>query len=402
MSVRTMVMSFLLLSILISNSSFSAQSEFEAFMDQQQEDLGSEQAEFSAYKKELEAGFAAYQQIYQEEFSAYKAEIMAQWGEFRDSSRTRWVSYAQNGEVRRSVDYETGRFEIDLLIDEKIDPAQVQQNLDKQIYLLLNSSESDAFQSDKLAQKVEKRLLSVSNLVEQGKPSEKRLFPMENLTSLRINNSGFYRVSSVAGNAVEKNVLSSPVPGKKIVKASFEIPESLLNKALRYAESVQLAAEKEKIPSSLIFAVMETESSFNPMAKSGVPAYGLMQIVPRSAGKDATKYLHGKPRILAPSYLYVSDNNITIGSAYLHVLYYKYMRKVKDPTSRLYCTIAAYNTGPGNVAKAFINIRNFGRAVKKINSLKPEQVYDILYKQLPHRETRHYVEKVSTRMEKYL
>jgi membrane-bound lytic murein transglycosylase C len=147
---------------------------------------------------------------------------------------------------------------------------------------------------------------------------------------------------------------------------------------------------------------METESSFNPMAKSHIPAYGLMQIVPHTAGKDATSYLYGKSKILAPSYLYKPENNITIGAAYLHLLHYKYMRRIKNPQSRMYCAIAAYNTGASNVAKAFINRASFNKAVTEINKLKPAQVYDKLRNYLPRKETRKYVEKVSKRMEKYL
>ena len=147
---------------------------------------------------------------------------------------------------------------------------------------------------------------------------------------------------------------------------------------------------------------METESSFNPMAKSHVPAYGLMQIVPRTAGKDATNYLYGKAKVLAPSYLYKPENNITIGAAYLHVLHYKYMRRVKNKESRVYCAIAAYNTGASNVAKAFINQASFNKAIPEINKLSPREVYDRLKNFLPRKETRTYIEKVSKRMEKYL
>jgi membrane-bound lytic murein transglycosylase C len=127
-----------------------------------------------------------------------------------------------------------------------------------------------------------------------------------------------------------------------------------------------------------------------------------MQIVPYTAGKDATNYLYGKPKILAPSYLYKPENNIAIGAAYLHVLHYQYMRRVKDEESRIYCAIAAYNTGASNVAKAFIDQASFTRAVREINKLSAEQVYSKLRKYLPRKETREYVEKVSRRMKKYL
>lgn len=148
--------------------------------------------------------------------------------------------------------------------------------------------------------------------------------------------------------------------------------------------------------------MIESESSFNPRAKSHIPAYGLMQIVPNSAGKDATAYLFGKAKVLTPSYLYDSDKNIAIGGAYLHILFYRYLKAVENPTSRLFCTIAAYNTGAGNVARAFTgDSRSVNKAAPMINSLTPQQVYQRLKRDLPYDETRRYIEKVSTRMGKY-
>ncbi|HFE39246.1 MAG TPA: transglycosylase, partial [Gammaproteobacteria bacterium] len=114
------------------------------------------------------------------------------------------------------------------------------------------------------------------------------------------------------------------------------------------------------------------------------------------------KHLYGKAKVLAPSYLYSTDNNITVGSAYLHVLYYKYLRKVKDPRSRIYCTIAAYNTGASNVARAFIKKQHFNQAVNHINKLSSDEVYQALLKRLPFKETRNYVKKVTKNMSKYL
>jgi membrane-bound lytic murein transglycosylase C len=172
-------------------------------------------------------------------------------------------------------------------------------------------------------------------------------------------------------------------------------------RSLQYQPLAEKSAEKEKLSAAMVLAIMETESSFNPMAKSHIPAYGLMQVVPRSAGRDATAYLFGKAIILAPSYLYNSRNNVMIGSAYLNQVYYKYMRYIKDPLSRLYCTIAAYNTGPGNVAKAFSDSISIRKVAPIINGMNAEQVYEQLEKQLPYEETRNYLRKVTERMKNY-
>jgi membrane-bound lytic murein transglycosylase C len=137
------------------------------------------------------------------------------------------------------------------------------------------------------------------------------------------------------------------------------------------------------------------------MATSYVPAYGMMQIVPRYAGKEVSERLWGKPKLLAPSYLYNANNNVQIGTVYLNLLYYKYFKDVKDPESRLFCSIAAYNTGPGNVARAFTGNRNLKKAIPSINKLSSEEVYDRLRKHLPYDETKDYIERVAKRMKAY-
>jgi len=90
-----------------------------------------------------------------------------------------------------------------------------------------------------------------------------------------------------------------------------------------------------------------------------------------------------------------------MGSAYLHILYYRYLRKIKHPTSRLYCAIAAYNTGSSNVAYAFIKRNNMQMAAPIINKLTPKQVYGKLIRDLKYDEPKNYLKKVSKRMDTY-
>jgi len=72
----------------------------------------------------------------------------------------------------------------------------------------------------------------------------------------------------------------------------------------------------------------------------------------------------------------------------------RYLKEIKNPTSRLYCAIASYNTGIGNVARAF-NKGKKGRlkAMKVINTLSPDEVYNIIKKRT-HTETQRYLDKV--------
>ena len=136
------------------------------------------------------------------------------------------------------------------------------------------------------------------------------------------------------------------------------------------------------------------------MARSPVPAYGLMQIVPQTAGKDATRVLYGKPKLLAPSYLYNGEKNISVGATYFYLLYHHYFRNIKDPKSRLYCSIAAYNTGVGNVARALTGTTSLKKAIRQANSLSSDEVYRQLMRKVPD-ETKNYLRRVLKRMAMY-
>ncbi len=377
--------------------------DFEAFMAEQSQGVVAQEKAFDAYKMALEQGFNDYQKAYQEEFDLYKKQISNQWGEFLDEGPKTWVSYAEDSQIRRVVDFEQGRASVSLLVDKGTAVDDVGIRISTAVYQLLNSTQADAFDSDEVAQRVEARLDQSGSLVKKGKPSQQRIFAMEDLTAVHFDSNPYRKVSTEnKSDPVQWEVTASMTGDKDIISANFVIPHSVHKKAERFAKDVTTAAANERLPPELILAVIETESSFNPMAKSHVPAYGLMQIVPRTAGRDATQHLYGESKILAPSYLYEVDKNIRVGSAYLHVLYYRYMRKVTDPISRLYCAIAAYNTGASNVGYAFTGKKSFSGAVKTINTMSSQEVYETLVSQLPYDETKKYVEKVASRMGKYV
>ena len=116
---------------------------------------------------------------------------------------------------------------------------------------------------------------------------------------------------------------------------------------------------------------------------------------------DAYEHVYGEKLLLDPEYLYDPSNNVKLGAAYLDVLNSRYLRLISNPDSRLLCTIAAYNTGAGNVARAFTGRTSVGEAAQIINGMTPEEVYRHLREHLPYEETRNYIRKVTRAQDKF-
>ncbi|VFS53132.1 Endo-type membrane-bound lytic murein transglycosylase A precursor [Budvicia aquatica] len=88
-----------------------------------------------------------------------------------------------------------------------------------------------------------------------------------------------------------QNKLRKRTSGLKVIW-SVEIPlvpNHLDKRAHKYLPLVRKAALKYKVEESLILAIMQTESSFNPYAVSRSDAMGLMQVMQHTAGKDVFK-----------------------------------------------------------------------------------------------------------------
>lgn len=170
-------------------------------------------------------------------------------------------------------------------------------------------------------------------------------------------------------------------------------------RASRYREAVNRYAEQYNLATSLMLAIMHTESNFNPFAVSPSHAVGLMQIVPGTAGTEVQRFLTGVAGTPSLETLFSPEHNIRYGAVYLHLLTRYYFGNINNTASRQMCIIAAYNGGPGAVLRHFATDND--TAVDKINSLSPEQLYTILTTDISNLETRRYVEQVLGRMRHY-
>ena len=192
-----------------------------------------------------------------------------------------------------------------------------------------------------------------------------------------------------------------PMAGMTIV-IQFQLVRNLIEgRARRYHPIVLAHAQKFNLDPALIMAMIHTESAFNPKARSHASAYGLMQLVPHTAGREAYQRVYGQRRELTPQYLFDPHNNIELGTAYLHILKNSYLRSITDPLSRTYCAVAAYHAGPSNVWKAFIAEPLIKEAIPAINRLTPADVYQRLVEALPSTESRNYLRDVIKRISLY-
>jgi membrane-bound lytic murein transglycosylase C len=311
-------------------------------------------------------------------------ESSQEWGQ-RESgtlpSRTRYVKYTEHYKNRVVVDYDAGTILIEHLEDE-----QVKDKLRKAtVVALLTPSDPGAVD-----------LFSDKEVELTGQPYLQELVVDQNNAVIRTREDVERYAAWLVDNRLQQR--SIVVNGKP--RTVYAVHMAMINtfidkRALQYASLVRENAEKTGVSRSLIYTIIRIESAFNPYAVSSAPAYGLMQLVPTSGGREAYRKARGEDVIPTKEFLFAPANNIEFGTAYLGVLLFDSpLREIRDPLSREYCAIAAYNTGPSNVYRAFSAKSGRARqdeALDVVNAMRPDDVYSALRSKLPYAETRGYI-----------
>ena len=373
-----------------------ASSEFEAYRRAQQAEFRSFKGEFENYQSGLQAAFDIYRDSYTAAIESRRRELAAYWPNAELSSPTRWVEYSDSKNIQRIVDFDANA--ITLRLRPEVGPVN-EALIRRELRAVLATDIASAFERDPIARAVERRVVEAAPATHKRASLNRRLVLSE-LFNNEVPKAA--QVEQLAGYLASQATKNSQRAADGTVMINIALPaERTRRKTREFLPVVREYASIWKVDPALVLAVMHTESAFNPLARSHVPAYGLMQIVPQSAGKDATERVYGKPWVATPSYLYDARNNIQLGTAYLHLLETRYLYAIEDPESRLYCVIAAYNTGLGNVASSYIGDTNIGAAAIRINRLSPQSNYEFLLANLPHQETRHYLQRVVSRMAAY-
>lgn len=150
-------------------------------------------------------------------------------------------------------------------------------------------------------------------------------------------------------------------------------------------------AKRYSLPPALILAVIEQESSFDPLAQSGKQGIGLMQLVPHEGGQEAYLYSERKPGIPTLQELQDPKTNIRLGTAYLRLLLDVHFDDIEHEDVRVALALAAYNWGPTRLRKV---LRQNGVPASV------EAVEALLQQHAPA-ETRNYVRQITDRLEAY-
>ena len=319
----------------------------------------------------------------------YRSFIAKEWGDanVKLSTRKRFTQYDDNMKSRENIDFEKGKVTLEILTDPdaKTDPKL----FDKKLRSLEKENAAEALHKDPVAklstEYMEKKKIATPE--HTGAAFSKEPLIAGLIATKKIDPKQIKEKIVTLKNGKRKKIVSVEVP---------MVPDHLKKRAQRYKEPVIAQAKKYGVEPAYVFGTIQTESYFNPLAVSYVPAYGLMQIVPTTAGVDAYEALYGKKQIVPPPYLYDSKNNIKLGTKYIQIINTRYLRGVKNKESLKYCTAVAYNAGIGSLYRALTGSKSKRKeAIAKINSMTPEEVYHLL-RTSPrlNKEARNYVKKI--------
>ena len=139
---------------------------------------------------------------------------------------------------------------------------------------------------------------------------------------------------------------------------------------LYYDNIIEIYGVVRDLNKNLVLALIRAESSFNSQAHSWADAYGLMQIIPRTAKALATEL---EIDLKNTDELFDPELNINLGTQYLKNLLMRF-------DNRPEYAIAAYNAGP--------------HRVERWQKYRDSEDVDFFVENIEYSQTRNYVRKV--------
>ena len=393
---KKLVLLSALLMFCLSVSYAQVESDFERFKREQEASLNSMKQNEKLTLEKLEKEYQDYLKAEQEAYDKFVKKMSAVWGgdNVVESTSKEWVEYTDNGNSRSIVDFEKGEATIEIIVteEESVSEEAIEKKVEDKIKeLIISQGKTKDYDSSK-----EKAvpLQETPVLENQVQTPSGEVVTKENLNE------------SVKEIAEEVKIEKKEVTGddgekRQVVEVKLELaPDHIRTRTEQYKAEVEKYCRKYDVNPAMAYAVMQTESSFNPKAKSYVPAYGLMQIVPSSAGQDCAQSLKKPFTQPTANYLYEPENNIEMGIHYLYLLNKRYYTGVTNQDSRNLCVIASYNTGAGNVARALRGDTKISKAISQINAMSYDELFRYFERKLLP-ETQNYIRKVTERMNEF-
>lgn len=393
---KKLVLLSTLLMFCLSVSYAQVESDFERFKREQEASLNSMKQNEKLSLEKMEKEYQDYLKAEQEAYDKFVKEMSAVWGgkNVVESTSKEWVEYTDNGNSRSIVDFEKGEVTIEIIVtdEESASEEKMEKKVEDKIKeLVISQGKTKDYDSSKEKAVPLQETPVLENQVQT--PSG------EIVTKENLNES----VREIAEDVKieKKEVTGDDGEKRQVIEVKLELaPDHIRTRAEQYKAEVEKYCRKYNVDPAMAYAVMQTESSFNPKAKSYVPAYGLMQIVPSSAGQDCAQSLKKPFSQPTANYLYEPENNIEMGIHYLYLLDKRYYTGVTNQDSRNLCVIASYNTGAGNVARALRGDTKISKAIPQINAMSYEELFRYFEKKLLP-ETQNYIRKVTERMNEF-
>ena len=308
---------------------------------------------------------------YEALISSFSHSVNQHWKDGQVAGKTRFVKYNDDFNSRIEIDFENGAVRVETLSQSLLRDALIMTMLAPD-----DSDSVDVFSADNITLGDEPMLYG------QIQDQDGKFIRWK------------WRASRYADWLIANRLGTRQGKSGSVYSVSFRlVDEFRAQQQYQYAQLVRKYSRQYNVEESLIYAVMRTESSFNPYAVSWANAYGLMQVVPETAGRDVFKLVYQRSGQPGKRYLFNPENNIRTGTAYLHLLQTRYLKDIQDPLARRHAVISAYNGGAGNVFNTFSRSRK--QAIARMNQLKSSQVYWALTKRHSRSESRRYLEKVT-------
>lgn len=149
---------------------------------------------------------------------------------------------------------------------------------------------------------------------------------------------------------------------------------------MKYSEYVEKSSKENNLDPNLVYAVILTESKFEPKAQSNAPAYGLMQMTETTFNEFMSR--RGEEGKYTVNDLFTPSVSIDYGCCYLRYLLDYY-------GDNEICAIAAYNGGMNTVDEWLSN-----------SEVCPDGV-NLIVDKIPYDETKKYVQKVEEAKKMY-